>query len=297
MRIGIPRSLFYHIDGIMLENFLKNLDVDILISPKTNKEIINKGIKYASDEMCLSIKSYLGHVHYLKDKCDYVLVPRIDNYYTSNQTCTNFLAISDIVSNVFDINTIGYNIDLNNKQSLKKGLFQIGYKLGKKKKKIKNAYYKALRDYKIKESKLIKDNIKKFSNNGKKILLISHSYNTYDEMIGVPIINKLSHMGLEVIYSDLFDKKVCRKLSKKISPDLYWKYSKELVGSLEITKGKIDGVVFLSTFPCGLDSLVNELLMLKIDIPYLNIVIDDLDAMNGVETRIESFADILNNFK
>lgn len=297
MRIGIPRSLFYHIDGVILENFFKNLDIDILVSPKTNKEIINKGIKYAPDEMCLSIKSYLGHVHYLKDKCDYVLVPRIDNYYTSNQTCTNFLAISDIVSNIFDINTIGYNIDLNNKQSLKKGLFQIGYKLGKKKKNIRNAYYKALRDYKIKESKLIKDNIKKFNNNGKKILLVSHSYNTYDDIIGVPIINKLRSMGLEVIHSDLFDKNVCRKLSKKISPDLYWKYSKELVGALEITKGKIDGVVFLSTFPCGLDSLVNELLMLKIDIPYLNIVIDDLDAMNGLETRIESFADILNNFK
>ena len=30
--------------------------------------------------MCLSIKNYIGHVDYLKDKCDYILVPRIDNY-------------------------------------------------------------------------------------------------------------------------------------------------------------------------------------------------------------------------
>lgn len=297
MRIGIPRSLFYHIDGPIIENFLKYLDVDIIISPKSNKKIISEGIKYASDEMCLSLKSYLGHVSYLKDKCDYVLTLRIDNYYTFNQTCTNFLAISDIVANVFNVKTIGYNIDLNNKQSLKKGLFDIGNKLGKNKSEIKNAYYKTIKVYKNKEKKLINENISKLNSDKKKILLISHSYNTYDEIIGQPIIKKLEDMDLEVIYSNLFDKSLCQKLSEKISPDLYWKYSKELIGSLEIAKNRIDGVVFLTTFPCGLDSLVNELLMLKIKIPYLNIVIDDLDAMNGLETRIESFADILNNFK
>ena len=297
MKIGIPRSLFYHIDGSIIEKFLKYLDVEVIISPKSNKKIVSEGIKYAPDEMCLSMKNYLGHVSYLKDKCDYILVLRIDNYYTFNQTCTNFLAITDIVENIFDLKTIGYNIDLNNKQSLKKGLFEIGKKLGKNKSKIKKAYYQAINDYKRMEKKLIQENLDKLNSDKKKILLISHSYNTYDELIGKPIINKLKMMDLEIIDSNLFDKSLCRKLSKKISSDLYWKYSKEIVGSFYLSKAKIDGVVFLTTFPCGLDSLVNELLMLKLDIPYLNIVVDDLDGINGLETRIESFADILNNFK
>ena len=38
--------------------------------------------------MCLSLKNYIGHVAYLKDKCDYILIPRIDNYGIENQTCT-----------------------------------------------------------------------------------------------------------------------------------------------------------------------------------------------------------------
>ena len=58
-------------------------------------------------------------------------------------------------------------------------------------------------------------------------------------------------------------------------------------------KEKIDGIVFLTAFPCGLDSLVNELVMRKIDKPYLNLVIDDLDSLAGMETRIESFVDII----
>ena len=56
---------------------------------------------------------------------------------------------------------------------------------------------------------------------------------------------------------------------------------------------KIDGVIFLSTFPCGLDSLVNELIIRKLDKKCLNIVLDDLDSFAGIETRLESFVDIV----
>lgn len=100
-------------------------------------------------------------------------------------------------------------------------------------------------------------------------------------------------MGIEIIYSDQFNNELSNKLSKKISDNLYWKYSKESLGSIIIAKNKIDGIIFLSTFPCGLDSLANELVMRSIKLPYLNIVIDDLDSLSGLETRIESFIDIL----
>ena len=296
MTIGIPRSLFYYLDDIT-EAFLKKLNIKVIISPKTNKHIIDEGNKWANDEMCLSVKNYLGHVSYLKDKCDYILVPRIDNYYTYNQTCTNFLAMHDIVKNIFDVKIISYNIDLNNKQTLKKGLFNVGKKLNKNKKEINKAYHYAIDKYKKQNKALIKKNLERLNSDNKKVLLVSHNYNTYDEAIGKPIIEQLDKMGIDIIYSNHFDKSLCRKLSKNISEDLYWKLSKELIGSLELVKNKVDGVLFLSTFPCGLDSLANELVMLKLNLPYLNIVIDDLSATNGIETRIESFVDIIKNFQ
>ena len=58
-------------------------------------------------------------------------------------------------------------------------------------------------------------------------------------------------------------------------------------------KNKIDVIIFLTTFPCGLDSLVNELAMRKESFPYLNLIMDDSDAFAGMDTRIESFLDIL----
>ncbi len=297
MKIGIPRALFYYIDGDILINFFKKMDIDVIVSPKTTKKIIEDGIVSSPDEMCLSIKNYIGHVNYLKDKCDYILIPRIDNYYTFNQTCTNFLASRDIINNIFDVKILDYNIDLNNKQTLKKGLSEIAKKLGKKKGDILYCYHYAINKYKKDRKILMQINNQKLNGEKTKVLLISHSYNVYDDLIGKPIVSLFEKEGVDVIYSDLFDKSLCRKLSQNISKDLYWKYSKESIGSFEIVKDRINGVVFLSTFPCGLDSLVNELMILKLNIPYLNIIIDDINASNGIETRIESFVDIIKNYK
>ena len=294
MTIGIPRSLFYYYDGEIWINFFKKLGIDVIVSPNTNKEIINLGNSIANDEMCMSVKNYLGHIAYLKDKCDYIIVPRIDNYGKMNQTCTNFLAMYDIVNNLFDIPILNYNIDINNKKTLKYGLTSIGLELSKAKKEIEKAYTYSIIKYNKSQKKKIIDNYNKLKSNRKKVLVVSHSYNTYDGFIGKPIIKLLNDMDVEIIYSDLFNKSQAEELSKNISENLYWKFSKDIIGSIEMVKDKVDGILFLSTFPCGLDSLVNELVIRKIDIPYLNIIIDDLDSLSGIETRIESFIDILN---
>ena len=86
---------------------------------------------------------------------------------------------------------------------------------------------------------------------------------------------------------------MCRNSSAKISKNLYWKFSKEIIGSIELCKEKIDGIIFLSTFPCGIDSLVNELVIRKINKKCLNLIVDDMDSFAGVETRLESFVDIV----
>ena len=50
----------------------------------------------------------------------------------------------------------------------------------------------------------------------------------------------------------------------------------------------------LSSFPCGPDSLVNELAIRKLDdIPSIKITVDESTATSGLITRLESFVDIL----
>lgn len=291
--VGIPRSLFYYYYKDLWIDFFDSLKIPYIISPKTNKDIMNRGETVANDEMCLSLKNYLGHIDYLKDKCDYILVPRISNFKNNNQTCTNFWATYDIVKNLFQTKILNYNIDLEKNETLKKGLFKIGKKLNKSNSQIKKAYkYAITREKKrIKQNHII--NINKLKSKNKKILMVGHPYNLYDEMIGKDIIKYLIKNNIEIIYSDKFNTKITNPLSKKLSKDLYFKYSKDNLGAIVYCKKDINGVIFVSSFPCAPDSLANELAMRKIKLPYLNLVIDNNSSFTGLETRLESFLDML----
>ncbi|MBP3765929.1 MAG: hypothetical protein J6G98_01950 [Bacilli bacterium] len=293
IKIGIPRSLYFYYYGNLLKNFFENLGCEVVISPKTNKEIMENGIKYSYSEMCMSLKNFIGHVFYLKDKVDYIVIPRIDNYGLNDQTCTNFLAIYDIINNMFDINILNYNIDYQKHEDEIKGFIKMGVDLKFNYTDIINAYNKAkIEDMNLKD-RLIRENNYKLNSSNLKILVVSHPYNTYDEYIGRPIIKVLEDNDITVIYSDLFNSNKTNKLSRKLSKNLYFKFNKESIGSIELVKDKIDGIIFLSTFPCGPDSLVNELVLRKIKVPSINIIIDEMDSLAGIETRIESFIDII----
>ena len=144
IKIGIPRSLFYYYHGYFLKNFFEYLNFEVVVTPETNKSIINEGIKYANDEMCLALKIFLGHISYLKDKCDYILNMRIDNYGKYAQTCTNFLSLYDIVNNLFESKLLNINIDYEKKNTMYKELKKIGKKFHIPTSKIKEAYNIAL---------------------------------------------------------------------------------------------------------------------------------------------------------
>jgi len=293
MKIGIPKALYYYYYFDKFNLFFKNLNIDVVTSNDTNKEIVEKGQFFANDEMCLSLKIFLGHVYDIKDKCDYILIPIIDNFGLKDQTCCNFLALYDLVNNLFNVKILTFKVDVKNKKREIDGFIKIGKELGFKKDEIIKAYKKACDDErKLKRKQILKNNQKLRSDN-KKILLVGHSYNMYDKYVSKDIISFLEKNNCEVIYSDRFESEVTNELSRYLSRELYWKYSKESIGSIILTNENIDGIIFLTTFPCGLDSLVNELVMRKISKPYLNLIIDDLDSNTGLETRLESFIDIV----
>lgn len=293
VKIGIPRSLYYYYYKDLWINFFEKLSCEVVVSPRTTREIMNLGVKYATDEMCVAMKNYLGHVAYLKDKCDYILIPRIDNYGLDNQTCTNYLSTYDIICNLITDKILNYNIDIVHHQTEEVAFLKLGKILGYNPKLIRRVYDEAKEDAMMIREKDIKKNMAKLKSHRKKILIVSHPYIIYDSYLGEDIQKYLSSFDVEIIYSDKFHSGLTNRMSRSFSKELYFKYSKESIGALALIEKIIDGVIFITAFPCGPDSLVNELVMRKLKIPYLNLIIDDIDATAGMETRIESFVDII----
>lgn len=294
--IGIPKAYLYYRYHILWENFFSNLGCKVLISSLTTKETIEQGKRLSIDESCLSSKIYLGHVASLQKKCDYILVPRVYNYGKNEQVCVKFNATYDIIKNLFpDTKILDYNVEVTKQPFKIITYFNLGLKITKNPFKIITSYLKAKKsDVKYWKEQL-QLQTQKLNTSKPKILLVSHPYNVYDNYIGIPIIKKLEQMGIEIIYANLLNHKIAKMYAKNLSPTLYWTYSKELIGAIEYYHYSVDGIIFLTTFPCGPDSLVNELMLRKIsNLPVTNILVDEQTSTTGLETRIESFIDIIN---
>ncbi|MCL2323890.1 MAG: acyl-CoA dehydratase activase-related protein [Oscillospiraceae bacterium] len=295
MEIGIPRALLYYRYEYLWRTFFNSLGCKVILSDESNKKILQDGIKFSIDECCLSSKIYMGHVYSLIGKCDYILVPRVESFGKKELVCVKFNAMYDIVKNTFkDIKLLDYNLDARNGESELKGFIQMGRTLGK-------GYIQSFKAYnlakkvQVYEQKLrIKAQEGLIKKDVVKILIVSHPYNIHDKMIGYPVIEQIKKLGAYPIYAYIADTKLSIKKSKEISHSLYWTFNKELLGAISIYRDKIDGIILLTAFPCGTDCLSNELVMRKVkNLPVINLVLDELIGEIGIETRIESFLDII----
>ena len=295
IKIGIPKAFLYYRYKIFWKYFFEGLGCKIILSDNTTKETIEIGKKYSVDESCLSSKIYIGHVYNLIGKCDYIFIPRIENYGKCEKVCVRFNATYDIINNLFPtINILDFNIEKTKHKYNIINYYKLGKKLTKNPFRIIKSYFKAKNRQKIYNKDQNNEQSLKLKNKKSKVLIVSHPYNIYDNYIGLPIVKELKKINIEIIYADRLNQKIARTHSKKLSPTLYWTYSKELIGAIDYYKNSINGIIFLTTFPCGPDSLVNELMIRKIkNLPTINILVDELNSQTGLETRLESFIDII----
>ncbi|HHX73792.1 MAG TPA: hypothetical protein GX699_02670 [Firmicutes bacterium] len=296
MKIGIPRAFLYYRYKELWETFFHELGIDYVVSPETGPEIVRTGSLYAIDEACLSAKVYLGHVEWLIGKCDYILVPRIAGL-GAGAVCSKFQAIYDVVANTFrerKIKLAGYNLAPGVKEGEMAAFIRLGQFCGRKKAGCVLAYMAAKQAEKQALWKELQEQESLLQRQGIKVLVVGHRYNVADKFIGEPVLQYLRELGVIPVPADIVPRKKAVLLSAEMSETLPWAFAKELVGSVVFYRERVDGLLILSTFPCGPDSLVNEMLLRRVkDKPVLNLVLDGHEAMAGIETRLESFFDII----
>ncbi len=146
--IGIPRSMLYFRYKELWETFFHELNCKIILSPPTNRQILADGVNLSIDENCLPVKIYYGHINYLKDKVDYIFVPRIVTLHKDEQSCNKFMALYDNVANIFDgIKLLEYTVDVKNGETEFMGFLKAGLRIRKNPFKVILAYWKARKNY------------------------------------------------------------------------------------------------------------------------------------------------------
>ena len=297
-KIGIPRGLLYFRYGFLWESFFHELNIDVLLSPHTDRAILEKGTALCIDEACLSLKIFMGHVDWLTEKCDCIFIPRISSFSRQRHYCTRFDALYDVCQNLFrnrNAQFLTCNIDYVNLQYEEPAFLNLGSQLGFHIRESHLAYRRALKKYRkyLKALSRSQDMLMK-SENHLRILLTGHSYLLDDNYIGKVISDYFQKNGVTVIRADWMDRTASYRAGMEVSPTCRWEMNAELIGATMRAKSHVHGVVILSAFPCGPDSMTNEILQHHLgNLPVLKLVLDGQSGNAGIETRLESFLDII----
>lgn len=296
MKVGIPKGLLNYKYYKFFEKFFYELGTEIITSPDTNKQILDYGVKYCVNDACLPIKIFHGHVASIKDKCDLMVIPRIMQLCEHEFICPKFCGLPEMIINSIPNmpQTTMAPIYATSREKLYKWINSTGSIITKNKQKIRKAYSEALREQnkfqigiKTKESKI-------------NVALIGHPYNIYDNFINMNLVKKLTKLGVGVITEEFVDDIFINDKVKDLFKRPFWTFARNAYGASTYLaeNKKIDGIIYISSFACGIDSVVIDLIKEKINIfPFLILKVDEHTGESGFDTRIEAFVDMLERRK
>ncbi|HHW31005.1 MAG TPA: hypothetical protein GXX20_04915 [Clostridiaceae bacterium] len=321
-RIGIPRGLFYYQYFPLWDVFFKELGAEVVLSGTTNKKIFNDGVMVCNDQTCIPVKTFFGHVMSLIDKVDLLFIPRFTSISKNQYICPKFGGLPDMVRNTIDglpeIIDVEVNLRKTKKNALKAAISAGKYLTGNRKE-ITRAFRKALdnyRDYRnqlkkgilpidILEKKLVL--LKKPAEDSKNIAVIGHVYNLYDSYINMNLIGKLRENRINIITLDMVEGKDILEKARTLNKEMFWNFGSKAIGGVMhlLEEGGLDGIIYVMSFGCGVDSFVCDLIERKVrrkgNIPFTVITMDEHSGEAGMRTRIEAFIDMVrwadNKFK
>lgn len=312
MFLGIPRGLFYYDYYLFIRRIFEDSEIEIIDGPENTDYILSIGNEVTVDEACLPVKLTAGQINILSKTCDFVLVPRLMKDINGRWFCPKVLGLPELISRNLSKEKmlVTEPIYLNKKRMAADVFRKISRTLGVSDK-IFNKNFDSAYNELVSISKGIQNMhievdwefIPQLAKTGeiilpntRKVFLAGHCYNVYDKFANNNIMKRLDELCIgtiterDVSYSDKDEAVSKLNLIKKP----FWESVIRSVGTAICLKEKVDGIIYLSSFSCGPDALIIELIKEYVpDLPMMVIKLDEHRGSAGFETRLEAFSDLL----
>ena len=301
--VGIPRALFLHIAFPLFCSMFKNLGFDVLISPLTDKHIVELSQEYTKEEVCYPIKLLNGHVAWLLEQgVDYVLMPRVYTVLINkdgarrNYGCMYFQTSSLILEETFHFKEKGVtllqpelSLEFGMKYNLK-NILQIGPDVGKSKPELMAAMALAIKDMGAHLARLGQLGNIALSDDEPTFVLITRPYNLYDPVLNMGIQEQLDKLGCRVIHLEHLDARKLVTLPEEYR-DMCWPFGQHIMSGINCTMGKKNLYpIYITNHGCGPDSTIQHCVKQEMEgREYLHLEVDEHSSPIGIITRIEAF--------
>ena len=317
--IGFPRALTYYNYFPFLYGFFTKLGFEIILSNPTTKKTLVDGASLVVTETCLPIKVYVGHVLNLLEKgVKNIFTPSIQSVAPKIYNCSKIRGLPDLIRNVVkgDYNLIEATLD---KSEKKLGLFEflkqavepfgitddLEIKAALRAGFVLHNNFKVMMQHNLgfdealknaKEGKVVISS--KNEDKGINVALVAHGYNIYDKRVCMDVFKKLKDLGVNVYSALQLTDEELKDGINTLEAEMYWANQLEMTGAAGhyLKKDNIDGLITITAFGCGPDSLMIEDIKRKaknFNKPLLNLTIDEHTGEAGFVTRLEAFCDML----
>jgi len=293
--VGIPRGLLYYYYGDVWRDFFLRLGAEVVVSGETSQKTIELG--GLVDEVCLPLKATAGHACELAGKVDFLFLPRIVSLAASQYTCPQIIGLPDVVRSCYSKLPPLIDVTVNQRKNpfdLYRAVIEVGSVLGKN---AATSIFAWLQAARLSGHGVAAEGVSQPP--GLRIALIGHPYLIYDRQISMDAVRRLNGLGAEVVTANSVDPRTADYTTRRLGKKVFWQFCSRLTGAalaLMFSLQPLDGLIFLTSFACGPDSLVSETLRWhagKHDIPFLLLTVDEHTAEAGFVTRLEAFTDML----
>jgi predicted nucleotide-binding protein (sugar kinase/HSP70/actin superfamily) len=316
-KIGIPRGLLFYRYFPLWETFFEALRIEVIVSTPTSEETIRKGSKLLPGDLCLPVKIYFGHIESIKEKVDFLFVPRYISVESDAYMCPKLIGLPDMVLSSIDSlpPLIDFSMHYKVKGTKAEEFFylKVGKVFSKNKERVKRAYLMGMerqgRFRTLLQRGLFFEEALDLSrhddipgrlneNKGVKLGIIGRPYYTHDPFLRRSIVEQLEGKGYHLLTTEVLRDQEIERGIQELRKRIYWSFGKEMVGSAVnfAQNGSMQGLINLASFGCGQDSFNFELIQhyVKDRIPILSLVFDEHLSTVGFSTRIEAFLEMID---
>ncbi len=312
-RIGIPRSLFFHEFFPFWKAFFNELNMEVILSEKTNKQLIHKSLENLAAETCFPIKVTHGHVLSLLDKdIDYLFLPSVISLDCNmkgeqgNVNCPYVQTIPYTIQAAISFKHSKAKLlqpviqGCHGSHHLEKCLLDLGKQLGCTPRQIKRAWEyanKAQNAFIERIQKRGKEVLDNLTDEDMPVVILSRPYNGCDDGLNLALPRKLPNLGFIPIPVDFLPLEGAKKVTDW--PNMYWRYGRRILRAADyIRENPKLSAIYITNFGCGPDSFIGHFFTKRMaGKPYLQLEVDEHSADAGAITRCEAFRDSLESIR
>jgi len=303
MRVGVPRALAFFRFHPGWDGFLRSLGIAVVVSPPSNRSILEAGLPYTVPEACLPLKLFFGHVRALVGKVDALLVPSIQRFAAGSTNCAKLIGLPDLLQATMEDlpPLIAPDIDLSaGSAALWKAAFEVGKVLGRNPIQLREAAQAGWAAYLRARAAMLEGSLTPAAFDqpirapspppgGPTVAVVGHPYNLYDPFVNHNLLARLTRLGVDVLTPE--------RLGPWPSAE-YWTFEYELVGAtrLAMEREQVEGLIAVAAFGCGPDGVILEevrSLAGQAGLPAMVLTVDEHSGEAGWVTRVEAFVDML----